>query len=309
MSPLAGLTNPMGLDEFSDAFARALRLRQVREAPSLAVLEQLKSPLGISDFEIYDAYIERQSELLQKDPENGHANHAWLLQEIGHATDIVELQQLFLKRQTEIGADYALLEAYSLKLSELREKMIKEVDKLKRQVSTFVSRNGEVSDELTLSDQIKARCPKNTYTQIIVTTLASYQFPGALKKARKIELIRTEWGFLKVPLFEGVQALFSSAFATNSIYREVIESNLVMCGLLASSLVVGDEQNGIPPNQARQAEFETQMRAAYWSGKKIEIVFPVDLSESGSLKFISQSKILTFSINSGKFLRNLFTNK
>lgn len=232
-----------------------------------------------------------------------------LLDKINRASDIFRLQDLYFRKGAKICADHQLLQAYRLRFGKLDKKMKRELDKLKRQVSTFVAKDGDVDDALTLSNKIKARCPNNTYSQIIVTTLASHEFPDGTKKARKIELIRTNWGLLKVPIFEAFQALFSAAMKEDSIYREVLEHNLIMCGLLASSLIVGDIRNGISPDNKRQAEYEKQMRASYWSGKKIEIIFPADLSESGSLRFINESKILSFSIDGGKFVRSLITDK
>jgi hypothetical protein len=142
-----------------------------------------------------------------------------------------------------------------------------------------------------------------------VTTLPEYQFVQSISKARKIELIRNEWGTFKVPLVQSLQAIFSSIFMSRSQYRTVIESNLLLKGLLASSTIEGDMENKVRANPVEKQAFEEQLTAAYWTGKSIEIIVPFDFSENGVISLRSESKLLTFSIDSGRFLRSLFTNK
>lgn len=230
-----------------------------------------------------------------------------LLQAIQSASTLSELKEIYHDRKSELSL-FSLQNAYIERQHYLEDQLTSEMRALKARVTTFTDSNGELIGELDLENRIRERCPKNTYESITVTTIDSYQFPNGLKKAREIKLIRSEWGIIKLPILNSIEALFSSAIISDSIYRETLGHQQIMCGLLASSLVVGDKANGRKPDMANQAAFEKQIRAAYWSGKRIEIVFPVDLSESGSCKIIDESAIIAFSINAGKFLRSLFTN-
>ena len=142
--------------------------------------------------------------------------------------------------------------------------------------------DGSAMTDTDFVGRIREQLPPNTYLTIQVNTISNFHFVNGLKKARKIELVRSEWG-ISYP-FEGVGAFFRAIFEKKSIYRKSFDTDTIMAGILASSVI----QN----NPNLKTEFEAQICAAYWSGKSIEIIIPFDYSGTGVVKFTSTAKIL-----------------
>lgn len=183
----------------------------------------------------------------------------------------------------------------------LTAQLTKSCNDLRDSIGTIIAPDGTELTDHAFHTRITLQIPANTYTQLRVTTIAQYQFVQNTLRARKIELIREEWGFICIPLFfESIGAFFSAMCEKNSIYREVINHNTLMNGILASSIIEGD--------QNKKNQFEIQLRAAYWCGKSIEIIVPIDFSENGVVSIRTASSLLSFQIESGKWFRSLFTN-
>lgn len=231
---------------------------------------------------------------------------AQLLQDIGNASRerITELMTIVISQYND---DIEVMRAYVARQNTLMNAVPSENRRVQNQVSTYIGPNGAELSDLDLSGRIRTQIPPNTYTEIKVTTI-EHNFINGMSRARKIELIRVEWGLLRIPFIESTAAFFSSLFVTNSTYREVIEQNLLVKGILASSEIVGDQDNALVPNEDRRQQFQLQLTAAYWRGKRIEIIVPFDFSQNGQVGIFDDSKFLTFSINSGRWIRSLFTN-
>ena len=193
------------------------------------------------------------------------------------------------------------LEEQRLTQQKLTVKLTKKCNDLRATIGTIIGPDGTELTDHDFQTRITLQIPANTYTQLKVSTIAQYQFVNNTLRARKIELIREEWGFICIPLFfESIGAFFSAMCEKKSIYREVINHNTLMKGILASSIIKGD--------QNKKNQFEAQMRAAYWCGKSIVIYVPFDFSENGVITITTASSLLSWQIESGKWLRSLFTD-
>lgn len=160
-----------------------------------------------------------------------------------------------------------------------------------RHVSTFAS----TIDNLALRDKIRAQIPAHINLEIKVDTLAEQQFANKLCKARKIELTRIDWG-ANIPLCEGFGALVSAARESNSVYLQSLNEPFLAQGILASCHFTDDMKQ----------EFEKQITAVYWQGKKIEIIVPFDFSDNARVTITHESRVITFFVDTGKFFRFLF---
>lgn len=237
-------------------------------------------------------------------------NRDQLLRDIENVSSGDQLFKIFSERilTTDHKNDVEILTFYVSKQNDLHKALEQKCVKISKSVSTFVAPDGKEYTDLDFSGLVSAQIPLNTYLHVKVTTLPEFQFPQSLIKARKIELVREKWGVFKVPFFESIQAVFSSMFKRQSIYRSILESDVLMKGLLASSIIVGDPENRVDSNGPAKEKFEHQLTAAYWTGKSIEIIVPFDFSENGVISWRSESKLLAYSIDSGRFLRSLVTN-
>lgn len=200
----------------------------------------------------------------------------------------------------EFKNDEVLHEAWKKKSDLIELKMNEERQELKRRVSTF---DEKIPDE-EFKQQVRAQIPPDTF-EVNVITLERHQFFSGSKKARKIELVRSSWGWFSVPILDGIIAGISSLMMPNSIYRVEINPGAVKRGILASS-VLGDPGKGIPVNAQEKSESDLHIEASYWKGKKIIVIIPCDFSDEGEISLIDESKILTFSINGGSKIRSYF---
>ncbi|MBA2368270.1 MAG: hypothetical protein H0V82_04515 [Candidatus Protochlamydia sp.] len=237
-----------------------------------------------------------------------------LIQKILNTTTTEQLDEISMEEykddvdvlQVRINKERSISQLMKLQMSEIKrqnEAMVKSISTI-----PFMLDGKEIT-ELEFRNRILKQIPPNTYLQIKVTNLSQYQFATPQpKRARKIELIREEWGTLNVPLCNGFTAFFSSLAIRNSIYREIIIQNTLMNGILASSTIFGDIENDINENSIEKSLYYKQISAAYWSGKKIEIIVPFDFSEEGVVWISSDSLLLSFNIDSGRWIRSFFTN-
>lgn len=229
-------------------------------------------------------------------------SEAQLLYDIGAATDHNQIGELMGRVMTYYRDNAQLLTALLNKQSQLLNEANRNFNNARRQIGTITGPDGSPLTDYDFHARLQQRIPPNTYTQVKVTTLANYLFTQTSKKARKIELIRAEWGFWNVPLFfEGIGAFFSSLGIQDSPYRQIVCEDTLMKGLLASSI--------IETNPEKKADFEKQLVSAYWQGKSIEIIVPTDFSENGVVSMGSASGYLNFQIHSGRWFRSLFTNQ
>lgn len=223
-----------------------------------------------------------------------------VMQTIANANTPNDLELLATEIYTKYQNDSPLMLAFIRKQTSVMNDVQIRYETARNAISTMVAPDGKSLTDLELETRVIGQIPPNTYSQVKVSTVASYQFVNSSKKARKIELIRANWGLFNIPLFfESTAAFFSALIKKESVYREVISSNMLMQGILASSIVEDDQQT--------KDNFNEQLAAAYWHGKSIEIIVPFDFSENGVINIAEESKLLSFNINSGKWLRSLFT--
>ncbi|MBA2368268.1 MAG: hypothetical protein H0V82_04505 [Candidatus Protochlamydia sp.] len=236
-----------------------------------------------------------------------------LIQQILNSTSLDELNEISMngyEHDTDIlQAHLSKLNTFSqlLKLENAKQEKIIRIQK--RTICTFpIIVNGHEITEVDFRNRIIKQIPTNTYIEVSVNTI-EHEFMGGIKRARKIELIREEWGIINVPIFNSIHAFASSLFSPDSIYRDEVCHNTLMQGILASSELYGDIERNKSKNLEEIERYHKQMISAYWSGKTIIIIVPYDFTETGVVELRSRSALLKFNIDSGKWIRSIFTKK
>ncbi|MCE5318140.1 MAG: hypothetical protein LLG04_12375 [Parachlamydia sp.] len=203
--------------------------------------------------------------------------------------------QATTKEPKELISLRAHAQEQDARIAEQNRKIQQLEQEIKRlHVSTY---EPTISNE-NLRERIRAKIPRNISYEIRVSTISNHQFLHKKCSARKIELIRKEWGLVNIPFWRSFEAFFLTAITADSIYRHEVNGGELAKGLLESAKFTEGDKQG----------FARQISAAYWQGIKIEIIIPFDFSESGEMNIECESNLLKYSINSSRWIRSLFTN-
>lgn len=298
------------LEEINNLRARGQPYLQNMEIKRALLLKEFDLALSFEEMNrliqvVKDQFQENYKEILE--PLANKLQLYRFLRRVDKASTLEEMNRLIQIAKDQFQeTEQEIMRALARKLHLFQQAEHRKIDEkiksLKRKVSTF---DPDLNDITFKKRIIEKTLASNTYEEIRVNTLESYPFIKGSQKARKIELIRTQWGICKfsilnLPLFRQPFTLSSAAFNPNSIYRKEIDNTLVD-GILASTKVIDDPEV--------KQEYERQLQAAYWCGKKIEIIVPLDFSEEGVVEAADESKILAFYLNLGKPVGNaLFGN-
>lgn len=231
--------------------------------------------------------------------------------EIQNVSTPIELAKITLKIKNQYPEDEELLQAVIQKQQELKRNLQAIAEKTSERVSTIpqtIHQRDITADELR--EKILINITPNTYSKVNISHPYEQVFRFSRLMARKIQLVREDWGFLNIGVItNSLHAFFSCLLETESFYRMAIDKNVLKKGILSSSLY---EKNVIhlqskPTDTISKEQFDQHMYIAYWTGQTIILTVPCDFSEEPIIDMTPASELLKFSIEEGKNIRFSFT--
>lgn len=161
---------------------------------------------------------------------------------------------------------------------------------------------GKTLDSFTdtrLAEMIKAKIPKCTYESVDVSQVEhTFYGENAKIRTRKIELKRESYKLLN----DAPCAFFSSLCKGNSLYTRTLSKTGMKNYLL-------DARDEALKDPKVKENILLDIKAAYMQYKTITIYVPNDCEHDAEVQIESESKTIYYSINSAKFVRNLFCKK